>query len=238
MNEKHKKYLLIFITCLVSLGLDLGSKKWAETHLATSNSLYSHVLVVEVAPSYDKKTINLYLSEEFGVSEEVMLTAIHYGTLIDGKRAKPEQVLATGQKVEIKNHQIEVVENFWHFKYARNPGAAWGFLADTGESFRKPFFTIISILALLFMIYVIIRIEPEQKILAFTIGLITGGALGNFIDRTRYGYVVDFIDWHYYGKHWPTFNVADAAICVGVVIMFYFITFKMKDPKKEQEPSS
>ena len=73
------------------------------------------------------------------------------------------------------------------------------------------------------MIFIIVYVKkslPEQKLLRLALALVFGGAIGNFLDRVRLGYVIDFIDWHWYNKFtWPTFNVADAAISVGVGLL-------------------
>jgi signal peptidase II len=114
-----------------------------------------------------------------------------------------------------------VWENFWHFRYVENPGAAWGFLSQADASWRTPFFLGVSSFAMLFMLYYIWQWHQQRfDSQVFAFGLIMGGALGNFSDRARLGYVVDFIDWHYFDKAtWPTFNVADSAITLGVVFL-------------------
>ncbi len=117
---------------------------------------------------------------------------------------------------------VRFIENYWHFRYVENPGAAWGMLASQPESVRRPFFHVVSLVALGFILYMYVRLTPEQGRLRWALALVTGGALGNFMDRLLRGYVIDFIDWHWRnqpGLHWPTFNVADAAICVGVGLM-------------------
>ncbi|MCP3099029.1 signal peptidase II [Myxococcus sp. K15C18031901] len=114
------------------------------------------------------------------------------------------------------------IEDYWHFRYVENPGAAWGLFADLPESVRRAFFHVVSLAALGFIFFMYRRTEPGQKLVRVALALITGGALGNFTDRLIRGYVIDFIDWHWRnqpGMRWPTFNVADAAICVGVAFM-------------------
>ena len=113
-----------------------------------------------------------------------------------------------------------MLENFWHFRYAENPGAAWSFLAGAPDWFRTPFFLVVAVAAMIFIIVYFRKTHPEQTLLQIALAMIFGGALGNFIDRFRLGYVIDFIDWHWYASaSWPTFNVADAGITVGVVLM-------------------
>lgn len=123
---------------------------------------------------------------------------------------------------DFRKPPVVVVENYWHHKYVENPGAAWGLLSDADERFRIPFFHVVSLAAILFIVAFFRRLEPDQKLLTVALSLVLGGAVGNYIDRLARNYVVDFIDWHWRnqpGMHWPTFNVADAAICVGVALM-------------------
>ncbi len=123
--------------------------------------------------------------------------------------------------------RVTLVEGYAAFSYVRNPGAAWGFLADADESFRKPFFVVINIAAMLFILYIHFRLEPGQYLLLVALACVLSGAVGNFIDRLKYNYVVDFIKVHYqYRFEWPTFNVADIAITCGVILLFaeMFIT--------------
>lgn len=119
----------------------------------------------------------------------------------------------------------------WNFRYVENPGAAWGFLAGASESVRVPFFLAISLGAIIFILLFFRRMEESQRLMAVALSLIFGGALGNFIDRLHLNYVVDFIDWYVGEKHWPTFNVADAAISVGV---FLLIVMWQRDPTPEE----
>ncbi len=136
---------------------------------------------------------------------------------------------------------ISLIEGYLTFTYVRNPGAAWGFLSKTSSSFRLPFFIAISLVAMTFIVYLFIRLEPHQRLLTIALSLVMSGAIGNFIDRIRYNYVVDFIDFHI-GQHfrWPTFNVADIAITCGVILMFIemFIMPKYRErPEKKHSAS-
>ena len=87
-----------------------------------------------------------------------------------------------------------VLENFWHFRYVENPGAAWGLLGSAAEWFRTPFFLLVSMIAMVFIVQYFRRSEPHQSILRMALALVFGGAVGNFADRVRLGYVIDFID--------------------------------------------
>lgn len=127
-----------------------------------------------------------------------------------------------------------VLENFWHFQYVENPGAAWGFLAGANSALRTPFFLAVSILASTFIAIWYRRTTPDQKLLRVTLGLVFGGAIGNFVDRIRLGYVIDFIDWHWYAHRWPTFNVADSAITVGVVMLLLDMLLQKPEPSHQR----
>src|SRR5215218_2737844 len=115
-----------------------------------------------------------------------------------------------------------VLPDYWHFRYVENPGAAWGLFGGLPEGVRRPFFHLVSLAALGFILWMYVRLEPGQRLVRVALALVAGGALGNFVDRLLRGYVIDFIDWHWRnqpGLRWPTFNVADVAICVGVGLM-------------------
>lgn len=112
---------------------------------------------------------------------------------------------------------VPVIDNLFHITYVRNPGAAFGFLAD--NSIRLPFFISISVVAIGGILWYLKRIGPDERWQNLALALILSGALGNLIDRIRLGEVIDFLDVHWYNYHWPAFNVADSAICVGVGIM-------------------
>ncbi len=119
-----------------------------------------------------------------------------------------------------RSQTVAVIDSFWHFRYVENPGAAWGFLAGSDASWRLPFFVLVSMCAMVFIIFYFRKTLPDQKFLRIALAMVFGGAIGNFIDRVRLTYVIDFIDWHWYeGPTWPTFNIADAFISVGVALM-------------------
>jgi signal peptidase II len=114
---------------------------------------------------------------------------------------------------------LEVWKNHLALILARNRGGAWGLLQSTSENVRRPFFLLVSVAAIAFIMTLYRRLQPHQRALQWGLPLVLGGALGNVFDRIRYGHVIDFIDAHIGEHHWPTFNVADIAICVGVGLM-------------------
>lgn len=116
---------------------------------------------------------------------------------------------------------VSVVDGFWRHRYVENKGAAWGLFANASESFRVPFFLLVSLGAVVFIIGFYRKLTDDQRLMVWALALVFGGAIGNLIDRLHLSYVVDFIDW-YVGQHrWPTFNVADAGITSGVVLLMW-----------------
>ncbi len=113
--------------------------------------------------------------------------------------------------------QSITVTPFWNWVLTFNPGAAFSFLADQ-SGWQRWFFTLLA-LAVSIWIAVMLYRHPQQKLASLSLALILGGALGNVIDRLRFGAVVDFIQWHAAGYYWPAFNVADAAITVGAALL-------------------
>lgn len=114
-------------------------------------------------------------------------------------------------------HSITVVENLFNITYLRNKGAAFGIFANS--SFRLPFLITVSAVAVIGIIIYFRTISPNEKSTAVGMSFILSGAAGNLMDRVRHGEVVDFLDAHWYGYHWPAFNLADSAICIGVFIL-------------------
>ena len=109
------------------------------------------------------------------------------------------------------------VTSFFNVVRAHNTGAAFSFLAGAG-GWQRWFFTVLA-LGVSGWIVFMLRSHAGQKLLSLALALIMGGALGNVIDRALYGHVIDFLDFHLAGWHWPAFNVADSGITVGAVLL-------------------
>lgn len=125
---------------------------------------------------------------------------------------------------------ISVIENFFNLTYVRNPGAAFGMLSRWDPTFRIPFFIIVPLFALGVILYIFRKVDEKDLKLSTALSLVIGGAVGNLIDRVAYNYVVDFLDFHWYGEaHFPAFNVADMAICVGVGLLILDIIQKERE---------
>lgn len=122
---------------------------------------------------------------------------------------------------------LDVISNFFNITYVRNYGAAFGMLSQVQASVRDLFFLLMPPCAMA-IIFVMLKMAPEQeKIRNTSLCFVFAGALGNYIDRLRYGYVVDFLDFHYYERWaWPAFNVADMAIVCGVSLLILLEIFQ------------
>lgn len=108
------------------------------------------------------------------------------------------------------------VTSFFNLVLAYNKGAAFSFLS-TQSGWQRYFFTAIGIAAALFIVY-LLKKHAGQRLFCWALALILGGAVGNVIDRILYGHVIDFLDFYIRNWHWPAFNVADSAICIGAVL--------------------
>ena len=109
------------------------------------------------------------------------------------------------------------VTSFFNLVRAHNSGAAFSFLAQAG-GWQRWFFTGLGSAAALLMVW-LLKKHAGQKLFGFAIACVLGGAVGNVIDRVLYGYVVDFLDFHYAGIHFPAFNLADSAISLGAACL-------------------
>jgi signal peptidase II len=125
------------------------------------------------------------------------------------------------------NEVIEVVPGLFNIVLFRNPGAAFSAFS-TGGLFRTLFLIAVSVAALV-IIAVLIR-QSKDALMSFALSMIAAGAMGNLIDRVRYGSVIDFIDLYAGGYHWPAFNVADSAITVGVILAIFSYYFRSPEP--------
>lgn len=126
--------------------------------------------------------------------------------------------LSLGQSIE--------VTSFFNLVHVLNKGVSFSMLSNAGP-------VLLTALAILISLSVIYFMFKEKDAFSRTaLSLILGGAVGNIIDRIRYGAVVDFLDFHAFGYHWPAFNVADSAICIGVALLLYQMIFIKKEENK------
>lgn len=136
-------------------------------------------------------------------------------------------VIAIDQLTKIYVHanftlgeSIPVVQDIFHFTYVRNTGAAFGVFRNAAEMFRTAFFLTMPPLACIIILRMLAGVPEEDRWQVFALSLIFGGAIGNYIDRLRFGYVIDFLDFHW-KEVWsyPAFNIADSAIVTGVGLL-------------------
>lgn len=170
-----------------------------------------------------------------------------------GSKAWAEVVLSKRTAI---NPTIPLIKDHLGFTLAYNRGGAWGLLHDANESIRRPFFLLVSVLAIAFIVSLYSRLAPTQHSLKWGLPMVLGGALGNLSDRITRSSVVDFIDYHArwiekmngfiakYAKgwavtdHWPTFNVADIFICIGVALMAVDMVTSRRKPAAAAPPDA
>jgi signal peptidase II len=107
---------------------------------------------------------------------------------------------------------------YFNLTYVHNTGAAFSFLAQAGGWQRWLFAGLAVVMSSIIAVW-LHRLQKHETLMAIALALVLGGAIGNLIDRVAYGYVIDFLDVYYQDWHWPAFNIADSAICVGVGLM-------------------
>jgi signal peptidase II len=118
------------------------------------------------------------------------------------------------------NSGFELIPGYLDLVHARNPGAAFGFMAWLESDFRSAFFLLISLAALVIVSWIVIASKDMELSLLLGCSFFFAGALGNLCDRLLFGEVIDFLDFHAAGYHWPAFNVADSALCIGTALFF------------------
>ena len=115
--------------------------------------------------------------------------------------------------------KVEVIQGFFNILHVRNTGGAFGIFGGEKGGLGSILFVVVSLVAIGVIVFLFVRIKEDEKTLALSFSLILSGAIGNLIDRLRYGEVIDFLDFYLSSTHWPTFNVADSAICIGIGLM-------------------
>ena len=131
------------------------------------------------------------------------------------------------------HQQQNIIPGFFNLVYVTNTGAAFGFLAGSKTWLRQAFFVTVSIAALIVIVFAYGHLKKQARIFVYALGLIAGGALGNLIDRLRFGSVVDFLDFYLGSYHWPAFNAADSAITVGVALFLLGTLLQQREEEKQ-----
>jgi signal peptidase II len=114
---------------------------------------------------------------------------------------------------------ISVIPNYWDFQYSENRGSAFSLVRDAGDA--RWLFVAAGVVALGAILFYLRRTDAAQRLRPLSLGLVAGGALGNLLDRGVFGFVTDFVVWHVGAHRWPTFNIADAALLLGVVGLLF-----------------
>jgi signal peptidase II len=128
----------------------------------------------------------------------------------------------------LRGHGVKVVvPNYFDLRYAENPGVAFSMLQEVPGG--RVLLTLLAIAAFVLVVIYLRRTPNESTRLHVALGLVGGGAIGNLIDRVLYARVTDFIVWKYYEHDWPVFNIADAALCIGVGLMVLDMFLTRKD---------
>lgn len=126
---------------------------------------------------------------------------------------------------------IPVIPNFFQLVHVRNTGAAFGLGANASSKLVPILLNTGAIVVFMIVLVYAMRTAVTDRLLQTGLHLILGGAVGNLLDRFRFGYVVDFLDVYIGRHHWPAFNVADSAICIGIALLFF-------DMRKKPEPAA
>lgn len=127
---------------------------------------------------------------------------------------------------------IQLIPGF-NLTYVHNTGAAFSLLSQAG-GWQRWFFAGLAVIMSSIIAIWLLRLQKHETLMATALSLVLGGAIGNLIDRVAYGYVIDFLDVYYKDWHWPAFNIADSAICIGVGLML--LESLGKGDKPESEP--
>ncbi len=118
------------------------------------------------------------------------------------------------------NQTVELVPGFLRFSYWENSGVAFGLFNSVVSDWKPYVLAAMAFVAVIAIVAYSAHVPAERKLLRFSLSVIVGGILGNFVDRIFRGYVIDFIDFHIYDSfHWPTFNAADSAITIGIALL-------------------
>lgn len=125
---------------------------------------------------------------------------------------------------------INIISGLMKFSYAENPGIAFGIFAESDSRLKVVALALISLIAIGMVIYFSLK-AANNKMALIALMLVLGGIIGNLVDRVHLSIVIDFIEVYYRSYHWPTFNIADAAICIGAALLSIDI---LREPKAEQ----
>lgn len=158
------------------------------------------------------------------MSRYLLLTVVAGGVIILDQASK-----YAVQHMMVLYDYIDIIPGLFAFTYIPNPGAAFGLFGKVSAFLRSFFLIGISTAALAVLFFMYARLREKSILIHISIGMIIGGAVGNLIDRIRLRWVIDFLDLHWGGYHWPTFNVADFAITIGAMILLFNVLFHQRE---------
>ncbi len=159
------------------------------------------------------------------------LSARRYGSPVP--RCAPDE-LGMIQMQRVRGKAVVLIEDYLELRYAENCGAAFSLLRDASPNVRRVVFGFASVLAAVTLVWIFIQSKKNAR-LVLGLALIASGAIGNIVDRVRYEYVVDFIRFHIRNQwEWPTFNIADAAITMGVALLLLDGLFQRRETRPAQ----
>ena len=130
--------------------------------------------------------------------------------------------------------KVEVIHGFFNLVHVRNTGGAFGIFGGEKGGLGSLLFVVVSLVAIGSILFLFIRLKEDEKTLSLSLSLVLSGAIGNLIDRLRFGEVVDFLDFYLFSFHWPAFNIADSAICFGIGLMAFELWFRDKRKPKNK----
>ncbi|MBF0124462.1 MAG: signal peptidase II [Magnetococcales bacterium] len=142
-----------------------------------------------------------------------------YGLLIASVVVVVDQLTKLWATEVLSHRSITIVAGFFDLELVHNLGAAFGLFSSWPELWRNGLLVGIAVVATLIIARLLSQLSNRLE--AATLALVLGGAIGNLIDRLRFGWVVDFIHWHWYQWSWPVFNIADSAITIGIVLLLW-----------------
>lgn len=218
MNEKALKIIVAAFIVFIAIFLDQWTKFWAEDNLA--NLRYPDHYVSLTITDQNPGTLGDVIQTRYPKNTERENKLILANVYRDGTRLMPQAEVKTGETLELHHVGLTVIDGYYDYQYARNPGAAFSFMANASPTTRFVFFGITGILAILLIGVFIWRTSwKNNKVMVISLACVLGGAIGNVIDRFRLSYVVDFISWHVEDHYWPTFNIADVFVTGGVIFL-------------------
>jgi signal peptidase II len=141
------------------------------------------------------------------------------------------------QQSLVLHQTVEVVQGCFNLVHVRNPGGAFGIFGGEKRGFGSLLFVVFSLIAIGSILFLFIRLREDEKIFSLSLSLVLSGAIGNLIDRLKYGEVVDFLDFYLFSFHWPAFNIADSAITLGIGLMAFELLIRDLKKPKFQNPN-